>query len=347
MNERKRRSQNAMIGLAIGDAIGWSSMFHRSFLLPAWTRRIRREIDMFSENKNVIIHPVPFSLNQPADLFDLFPTDDTEWAAFTSEILLSSDYKSYSQSVISEWNKLVQSNETIRGSVAIQSAINNLRKNVQPPQSGKENPHYFDDSAMPRAVPIGILCAGNPDKAAHLAEIDASITNSEDGVWAAKAIASSISLICSGKTISDSIEYTHKYLPKTSWVRRTFEDTFLIVRESKSIFSILPDLQKEIVNREYSYGNAAPETLALAFAIAQLHGDNFETAVMTSTCFAKSSETLPAIVGALVGAIQPSAIASKNWLEAIKNMKGICIPSLAGKNYLSLVEQLSNLSGKY
>jgi ADP-ribosylglycohydrolase len=345
MDDSKQRKQNAMIGLAIGDAIGWTSLFHRSFLLPPWTRRKRREIDMTSETENVIVLPVPFSLNQPADHFNISPTDDTEWAAFTAEILLGSDYDSYPQSALKDWNKLAQSNETIRGSVGTQTALSNLKKGLQPPQSGKENPHYFDDSAMSRAVPIGIICIGQPDRAAHMAEIDASITNSEDGVWAAQAMAVAISLICSGKNVSDSIEIAHQYLPRTSWIRQTVEEAFLITRESKSIFSILPELQNEIVNREYNYGNVGPETLALTFAVARLHGNNFETAVMTAASFAKSSETLPAMVGALAGALQSTKLASESWLNAISKLKGICIPSFSGKNYLSLVEQLSNLSG--
>ena len=66
MNEIKQRAKNAMIGLAIGDSISWTSMFHRSVLLPQWTRRIRREIDASSETTNVLLTPMPFSLNQPA-----------------------------------------------------------------------------------------------------------------------------------------------------------------------------------------------------------------------------------------------------------------------------------------
>ena len=62
MNELKIRARNAMIGLAIGDAISWSAMFHRSYLLPPWTRRIRREIDASSEATNVILQPTPFRM---------------------------------------------------------------------------------------------------------------------------------------------------------------------------------------------------------------------------------------------------------------------------------------------
>lgn len=344
MNEQRIRARNAMIGLAIGDAISWTGMFHRSFLLPQWTRRIRREIDSSSETKNVIVTPMPFSLNQNAGLFNISPTNAAEWAAFTTEILLASDFNSYQHKALMEWSKLANSNEKIRGSVGVKISLNNLKKGIQPPQSGSENPHYFDDSALPRAVPIGIFYTGQSDKAAKLAEIDASITNSEDGIWAAMAMAAAVSLACSGEKIHKIVDIAYSYLPKTSWIRRTVEDALLITKESKTIFSSLPEFQNEIVNHEYSYGNVSPETLALSFSIAQLHSNDFETAVMVASNFAKSSETLPAIVGALVGAMQSTKIESESWLNSIIKLKGICIPSLAGKDYISLVEQFLNLA---
>ena len=346
MNDLKQRAINSMIGLAIGDALSWTAMFHRSVLLPLWTRRKRREIDIASEKTNVIVTPMPFSLNQPSEDFTISPTDETEWAAFTAGILLRSDFNSYKQSALTEWINLAQSTNPVLGGVSTQAALHNLRNGIQPPQSGKENPHYFDDGAMARAVPIGIICAGQPDKAALLAEIDACITNSEDGVWAAQAMAVAISLVCSGESINNAISAAHHYLPEFSWIRRTVDEAMQITHKSESVFSILPELHNAIVNPEYSYGNVAPETLALTFVIAGLHGNNFETAVLTASGFAKSGETLPAMVGALTGAMHSSTFASEYWLNAIVSLKGICIPFLAGKNYLTLTEQISNLAGK-
>lgn len=336
----KQHAQNALIGLAIGDAISWSAMFHRSFLLPQWTRRIRREIDSASENENVIILPTPFSLNQSSKHFNISPTCGTEWAAFTANILLSNNCDFYEQAVFNMWKELAKTADTIRGGVSTRAALKNLCNGLNPPQSGKENPHYFDDFAMPRAVPIGIICAGKPEQAAKLAEIDASITNSEDGIWAAQAIAVMISLLCSGKSINYAIDAAYQHLPQASWIRRIVDEALLIAQDCESIFSVLPKLQNEIVNHEYSYGNVAPETLALAIVIIRLHGNNFESALTVSLSFSKSSETLPAMIGALAGANQSKLIASENWLNAVSLLKGVCIPSLAGQNYLSLIEQL-------
>lgn len=347
MSEMKQRARNAMIGLAIGDAISWTSLFHRSYLLPAWTRRIRREMDAASETTHVIATPMPFSLNQPAEYFNIGPSDETEWGAFTADILLNNFRNiSYKDAVLQQWTVLANSKEPIRGGVGTQAALHNLRNGIIPPQTGKENPHYFDDGAMSRSVPIGVVCSGNPEEAARIAAIDASITNSEDGVWAAQSMAVAIALVSSGMSIKEAIQDARKYLPETSWINRIVREAMDIVGQSTSIISVLPLLHNSIVNREYSYGNVAPETLALTLVIAQVHGNDFQSAVTMATGFAKNGETLPSMVGALVGASHSVPIGSESWLDAIGTLKGICIPSFAGKNYLELSEQIANISGQ-
>ncbi len=335
MNVIRQRAQNAMLGLAIGDALSWPAMFHRSYLLPLWTRRIRREMDAASETSNVLPFAMPFSLNQPADVFDIAPTDDSEWAAFTASILLKQDGR-----FEGAWLALAQSSENIRGGVSTQAALSNLRKGMKPPHSGRENPHYFDDGAVCRAVPIGVFCAGNPEKAAQMAALDASVTNAEDGVWAAQAFAAAISLACVGKDLTEIFDTSFQFLPSSSLIRRKVDEAFAIANKGGSLFSMLPELQNATINREYSYGNAAPETLALTFVIVKLARHDFENAVTTAASLAKTADSLPATVGALVGAMNSEVIASESWLAAITTLKGICIPSFAGANYLELTDQL-------
>ncbi len=339
MNAIRQRARNALVGLAIGDALSWPAMFHRSHLLPSWTRRIRREIDTASEISNVLALAMPFSLNQPADVFDIGPVDDAEWASFTINILLNGD-GTYEDALISAWLTLAQSGEVIKGGVSTQAALSNLRKGIKPPRSGRENPHYFDDGAVARAVPVGIFCTGNPVKAAQLAALDASVTNAEDGVWAAQSMAVAVSLACSGKDVDETLSESIQVLPQSSLVRRKVDDALALTRECGSLFSVLPKVQNAIVNREYSYGNAAPETLALAFVITKMMGLDFERAITTAASFAKTADSLPAMVGALVGAMNPGVIASDDWLAAVRNLKGICIPTLKGTDFLELSNRL-------
>ncbi len=343
MNAIRQRAQNAMLGLAMGDALSWPAMFHRSRLLPLWTRRKRHEMGTASETSNVLSLPMPFSLNQPAEGFDIGPTDDAEWAAFTTNILLKKDDE-FERALHDAWLALARSGENIRGSVSTQAALKNLRKGYLPPQSGKENPHYFDDGALSRAVPIGVFCAGNPEKAAEMAALDSSVTNAEDGIWAAQAFAVAVNLACVGKNVNEILKASLQVLPTTSLIRRRVDDALAFADNGGSVFSMHPIIQNSIINREYSYGNAAPETLALTFLIAKLNGHDFESAVTTAALFAKSADALPASVGALVGAMNTVQIASKSWMSALSTLKGICIPSLSGTNYVELTDRLVDVA---
>ncbi len=284
---------------------------------------------------------MPFSLNQPAEAFDIGPTDDAEWAAFTATILLKGE-GGFEAALLEAWLNLARSGDTVRGGVSVLAALGNLRKDIRPPRSGKENPHYFDDGALARAVPIGVFHAGDPVKAAETAGLDASVTHAEDGVWAAQAMAAAVSLACAGKDAASILGTSVDLLPRSSLVRSKVDEALAIVGDSGSLFAVLPKLQDAVLNREYSYGNAAPETLALTFAIVKAHGGDFERAVTVALSFAKAADSLPAAVGALSGAMNPGVIASDGWLAAVSRLKGICIPSLSGANYHELIDRLAD-----
>lgn len=345
MSDLRQRARNAMLGLAIGDALGWPAMFHRSRLLPPWTRRIRREMDAASEASGVLPPAMPFSLNQPASAFDIGPTDDAEWAAHTATILLSRD-GDFDAVLLDAWLALARSADKIRGGVGVQAALNNLRRGIRPPRSGRENPHYFDDGALARAVPIGVFHAGNPVKAARLAGIEASVTNAEDGVWAAQALAAAVSLACAGKPADELLEESMAFLPAASLTRSKVDEAMAIVKHPGSLFSFLPELQNRVLNREYSYGNAAPETLALAFAVVKTEGRDFERAVLGAASIGKAADSLPGAVGAVAGAMTGEDVTGDTWLAAVSRLKGICIPALAGANYLELTDRLVDRAWK-
>ena len=337
------RVRNAMFGLAIGDALSWPAMFHRSYLLPFWTRRIRREIDAATENTSAISISLPFALNRPAEAFALGPADDTEWAAFTLSNILQQRGDLNHASALAPWRGLASSSD-IRGSVGILAALANLHKAKEPPASGHDHPHYFDDSAIPRAVPIGALWAGDPAQAAAAAAMEAQITNAEEGVWAAQAMAAGISAACGGEPLDLVLHRAVSQLPEESWIHRTVAEAFALCNLEKSSLELVPELSAAIINREYNYGNAAPETLALAFAIVKQTRGQFENAVMLAAAFAKTADSVPAFVGALCGALSDLEILTPPWRECLHQLHGICIPALAGLDFIGMVEQLAELA---
>ncbi len=337
MNDFRTRGRNALLGLAIGDAVGWPAMFHRSRVLPPWTRRIRREMDAQREDAGVLRVPMPFSLNQPFTAFDLCPTDDTEWAAWTIDGLLANGCNVSADWVTAQWSGLAHGGTAVRGGVSTQTALANLRNDIMPPASGRNNPHYFDDGAACRAVPIGIAYAGNPDRAAAAAAVDACVTNAEDGIWVAQSVAAAVSIACAGGSCTSVIEAARSILPADSWSRRTVDHALRLSGEDVPSLALLPLLQR-ILNAEYSDGCVGPETLALTLAIVQRFGERFDEAVTTAAAFAKGADALPALVGAIAGALAAGTPIPPQWEGSLGPLRGICLQSLAGRDYRGLVE---------
>jgi len=342
----KQRTRAAMLGLVVGDAISWPAMFHRSYLLPFWPRRIRREMDAAAESSYVIRPPMPFSLNQNPQGFDICPTDDSEWCAFTAEQLLQQNCQLDSEKSLMAWRKLAEMAEPVRGSLSIQAALFNLRKGKRPPQSGHDNPHYFDDAAMCRAVPIGLVCPGDDRRAADLAAVDAAFTNSEDGLWAAQAMAALVSTVCGGGELQQAITAAQSHLPADSWIERNVRRALSLSKNAESIFSVIPQLNHGVINREYSYGSIAPETLAVVLAILAITQGEFEPSLLAATAFAKTADSVPALVGAAAGALHSNKIDFEPWLTHIHYLKGICLPDFKGKDYIELTEKLADLASQ-
>ena len=56
------------------------------------------------------------------------------------------------------------------------------------------NAYYMSDGAAMRSGPIGIVCAGDPERAAELAYRDACVSHYREGIWGAQAVAVAVSL---------------------------------------------------------------------------------------------------------------------------------------------------------
>jgi ADP-ribosylglycohydrolase len=344
MNAIGIKTRNAMMGLAIGDAIGWNAMHHRSFLLPPWTRRVRRDIEAEAEKSGTIGQALPFSLNRNSAEFLLGPTDDSEWAAFTALVLMENNGSVTIDMLVKYWKELAEQNSFLRGKASVQGALKNLSLDLVPPVTGHDNAGYFDDAAVSRAVPIGVMCVGNPHEAARITKLEASVTNAEDGVEAAKAMSVAIALACSGSSLKEVVEASVRELPSGSWIRRNVDVVLLHAANSSSLVSAVAELSELIVNREHNNGSAAAETFAMALGVVQLAGGDFERGVSASTLVAKTADSLPAFVGAISAALSDVPVTTPFWEERLSMLHGICIPSYKGKSFLNIVNDLATMA---
>jgi ADP-ribosylglycohydrolase len=305
-------------------------------------------MDAQREEAAILRIPIPFSLNQPAEIFDLCPTDDTEWAAWTMINLLNHGCNVEEGWLTGAWKSLAMDGTSIRGWVSTLAALDNIRRGVEPPFSGRDNPHYFDDGAMCRAVPIGIANCGEPATASRAAALDASVTNFEDGVWVAGAVAAAISTACAGEPVPSVIDAAVRALPGESWSLRTVKNALTVSAEKP--LELIVSLHGSF-SPEYNDGCVGPENLAVALAIVSRLGGDFSSAVTTAAALARGADTVPAIVGALCGALASENLVSGLWEQKLSHLRGICFQSFSGLDYLQLVENFvetcfSRLYGK-
>ncbi|WP_207782637.1 ADP-ribosylglycohydrolase family protein [Phytoactinopolyspora limicola] len=344
----------ALIGLAIGDAAGWPARQHRSRLLPPWTRRLRRELDTFAETQDVTSLPVPFALNQDPTPLRLGPSDDAEWAAWTLT-WLSTMGDVTREAVHEVWRVAATSGTVPRGRISVATAVDGLQGGVEPPHTGRHNPHHFDDAAAVRAVAVG-AAVGDPDRAAEVAGWDAEVTNAGDGVDAARFVARFVAAAVAGGTSWHQMtdggldrlgsamsgqEDADSAVPEGTLLGRTVRRAVEATAEAASPAEAIP-LLDEVVDRVYSYGTAAAQTAAIAVALTDItlrHGTPPIDAITAAACLPSLADSAPALTGALVGAARGAGEFPVSWVGRCRVLAGCCAPDLAGVDIMDLLDR--------
>jgi ADP-ribosylglycohydrolase len=347
MSETLGRAHGALIGLAAGDASGFPAAYHRLTRSPVrrgllWSQAV--ELD----EHRIYKFPLPFSHDAPLSTAGFSATDDAEQAALGAAVLLrafdnrnsAARDEPQTAELFEAWKQIVLPQaESYWGSVADRSAILNSIEGLSAPATGSDNPHFYDDSAVARAVPIGIAYSGNASTAARVARRLASITNDGVGVDAAASIAAAIALTTSGEPLRDAIARAVDEIEPDSWLGRKYQLSESIFTDAGSLIAAVPQWNDEVANLEYNFGNVAAETLPLALIIAR-ESQSFAEAIGIANLIPKQADTMPAMVGALIGSAYGAATVPRTWRDRVETLRGFGVPSTAGVRLLDLAEQL-------
>ncbi|MFI6495801.1 ADP-ribosylglycohydrolase family protein [Nonomuraea typhae] len=316
--------KGAFIGLAVGDAAGWPAARHRAALHAPWSRRLHRELDLFAEEHRLTTLPVPFALNQPTAPLAVGASDDAEWLAWTVLTLDRPRAEAFGE---------LAGRADIRVRISVAAALDNLAKGVKPPASGHDNPHFFDDAAAVRAVAFGAL-GRDPVP-------DAQVTNAEDGVLGAKAVAAAVHAAVSGAAVGEAVEAALAVLPEDTAIGHNARLAVRIAREAGEPFGAVPALDSALIDHVYSYAVGAAQTVPIALALAEAAGGALATAVPAAACLAATADSAPALTGAITGACGGYGAIPEGWITPVRTLAGCCLPELAGTDLLELTEGLS------
>ena len=336
------RALGALLGLAVGDAIGMPALYHRSVRLGDKRRALWTQALVADEHR-VLTFPLPFTVADTRDLA-LSGTDDVEMAAITAKILLEQPAGGPSgDALMTGWRRYIVDSTDAWLGVAERASVVNIGRGLAAPCCGGDNPAYAHDGAIARSIPIGIALHGQPRKAASLARTLAAITHAEDGIWAAGAMAATIAAQVGGVQFDAAFAAGLDEIPKESWLQRNIERAFAILDEAGSSFAAVPRWTSEIANGTYSYGSIAAETLPIAYAIVSSTPRGIGSSVQIAALIAKQSDSMPAMAGALAGALAGTADLPPSWISALDKLKGVTIPAVAGMSLADLADDLLRL----
>lgn len=309
------RAIGCMLGLAVGDAIG---DLGRS--------------DSHRQRYGII-----------TNLYDgAKSTDDTEFAVLTAQTLLDCRGHLTLEHLLTSWRKYIlgQGGMGARGGKPLYGAVANLERGLLPPYSGLDNVQNDDDGAAMRIAPIGIICAGNPERAAQMAEVEACISHARDGVWGAQAVAASIALAMAGESVETICAGGQRYIPTDSWLGRTMARAMRICDQHRTIEGAWEALHTELWTPTHS---AVAEALPQTYALFRLTGGDFRKGMFWAANFGRDADTISALVGALSGAIHGESVIPPEWREKVRRPAGVCLKFAAAVDIRELAMKLIGL----
>lgn len=271
-------------------------------------------------------------------------TDDTEFAILTARTLLDCGGDLTTDGVVQAWHRYILDEGGVfeRGGKPQYGAVANLRMGILPPLSGRDNVGNDDDGAAMRVTPIGVYCAGDPAKAAELARIDSEISHYTDGIWAAQAVAAGVAVAMTGASVDQIMEAALGPIPEDSWMGRAMTRAITICERRRTIEAAWEALHTDLWTPTHS---TAAEAIPQALAIFLLTEGDFHKGLFWASNFGRDADTIGAVVGALSGARQGFGVIPTEWVEKVRQPKGVCLRFTAREDVVNITEELIALMG--
>lgn len=307
----------SLIGLAIGDSLGDQARSPENHAAYGITRTFR--------------------------MTESWSTDDTEFALLVAHELIACGGALDLETVVRSWGELVLSQGDLgsKGGESEKGAVANLRRGILPPFSGSDNSYSDSDGAAMRVAPIGIVCAGDPARAARLAAIEASVSHFRNGVWGAQAVAAGVAVAMAGASVDEIVTTARAYVPDDSWLGRWFDRAMRIVEESRGDLHRAWVPLHELLFTQYRASSA--EAVSQAFALFRLTGGDFIEGVIQAANFGRDSDTLAALVGAFSGAMHGACAIPPEWIEVARRPSGRCLNFTTGLDIGAVAGELARL----
>lgn len=312
----KDRAWGALAGLAIGDSYGDAGRVPENH-----------------QNYGMILS---------FDRGKSWSTDDTEFALFTAKMLIDHQGDPTSGELAQGWLTYVATQDDFpRGGNSEIEAAENLKRGIMPPESGRRSVYSFSDGACMRIAPVGIVCAGDVERAKLLAERDAQVSHSRSGVWAAQAVAVGVATAMVGGSDREIVDAAMTCIPQDSWLYDNMRHMLELVERAEEDFcGAWMALHDDFRTR---YKAAVEEAIPQAFALFLLGKGDFKRSILLAANFGRDADTIGAVAGALRGAQLGASALPETWVERTGYPTGTCLQFTKGLTIRGVAEELAAL----
>ncbi|MFG3045657.1 ADP-ribosylglycohydrolase family protein [Streptomyces sp. NPDC048202] len=314
----RERARGALLGLAVGDALGAPAENLKPSEIRARWGRI-----------------TGYVTDRPCG------TDDTEYAIFSGLLLARHGSALTPAHVEVAWHQWIadRAEGPFRGAgFSERGTLENLRRGLAAPISAQHR-HAWSDGLAMRAAPFGVFAAGRPSEAARLVAIDGSVSHEGEGIYGGQAVAAGVAAAMAGAEPAVVIAAALAVVPDDSWTARSLRRAVAVAHRGERA------VRSAVVIGGYPWTDLAPEAVALAFgAYAAADGD-FREAVLTAVNMGRDADTTAAVAGALAGATGGLAAIPAIWAAAIGPARGRCLPAMSGHHILDVAELLTPEEG--
>ncbi|MFJ7333840.1 ADP-ribosylglycohydrolase family protein [Streptomyces sp. NPDC101110] len=310
----RARARGALLGLAVGDALGAPAENMKPSEIRARWGRI-----------------TGYVAERPAG------TDDTEYAIFSGLLLARHGSTLTPAHVEAAWHEWIADRDEgrFRGAgFSERGTLENLRRGLAAPISAQHR-HAWSDGLAMRAAPFGVFAAGRPTEAARLVAIDGSVSHDGEGIYGGQAVAAGVAAAMAGAPSDAVVAAALAVVPDDSWTARSLRRAVTVAHRGERA------VRSAVVIGGYPWTDLAPEAVALAFgAYAAADGD-FEESVLTAVNMGRDADTTAAVAGALAGATRGVSAIPAAWAAPIGPVHGRCLPAMAGHHVLEVADLLS------
>lgn len=328
MSTTRDRARGAMTGLAVGDALGAPA----ENMKPSQIRERWGRIEGFVSD-------------DPAG------TDDTEYAIFSGLLLAEHGSALTVEAVEAAWHRWIADLEggeagSFRGAgFSERGTLENLRRGLAAPISAQHR-HAWSDGLAMRAAPFGVFAAGRPAEAARLVSIDGTVSHEGEGIYGGQAVAAGVAAAMESDSPDTVVQAALSVIPENSWTSRSLQRAVSAARRARrkpdaTRLGVERAVRSSVVVGGYPWTDLAPEAVGLAFGAFTAARGDFADSVLTAVNMGRDADTTAAVAGALAGALRGESAIPAAWAEAIRPVRGTCLPAMAGRHVREIADQLT------